>query len=122
MTRINCGIHPSELPDKLLLTEHREITRIPNAITSGKAKIKDIPKVFSLNTGHVKFFYDKQFYLFKRYLVLFSYCIGRGFEVQDKQDCWEGIPKSLWNDYKPRKQDREIILNRIVNEKGFKLR
>ncbi len=41
MTRINVGINPEELPDKLLLAEHREITRITNTIKSGKAIIED---------------------------------------------------------------------------------
>lgn len=56
MTRINVAILPSELPDKLLLSELREIKRIPNMINSGRAKIENIPEKFRLGEGHVRFF------------------------------------------------------------------
>jgi hypothetical protein len=32
MTRINVGVHPSELSTKHLIAEHREIKRIPNNV------------------------------------------------------------------------------------------
>ena len=32
MTRINSGIVPQHLADKMLLAEHRELPRIPSAI------------------------------------------------------------------------------------------
>ena len=63
MTRINVGILPSELTDKHLLAEHREIKRIPNCIVKGKYNMNGIPDKFKLGTGHVKFFYNKLFYL-----------------------------------------------------------
>lgn len=46
MTRINCGIPPSELTNKHLLAEHREIKRIPNAIAKGKFSMTNQPKEF----------------------------------------------------------------------------
>ena len=56
MTRINCGISPDELPDKILLAELREIKRIPNAIQKGRYSLDGIPDQFKLGTGHVKLF------------------------------------------------------------------
>jgi hypothetical protein len=56
MTRINLGICPRRLPRVALLAEHREITRIPNAVRSGRASIRNIPSRFTLGTGHVRFF------------------------------------------------------------------
>lgn len=120
LTRINAGIMPEELPSKLLLAEHREIKRIPNMIASGKAKITNIPKNFSLGTGHVKFFYDKQSYLFSRYRSLYDECLKRQFNIQNYSECWLSIPKNLLNDWMPSASDRQIIVERIES-KGFSL-
>ena len=113
MTRINVGVHPSELSNKHLLAEHREIKRIPNCVKSGKAKVENIPTVFSLGQGHVKFFYNKLGYLKDRYADIYKECLHRGFNVQNYIDAWVGIPLDLMGQYKPSSTDREIILQRI---------
>ncbi len=59
MTRINSGINPIQLVDPHLFAEYRELKRIPNTIKSGRAIVKDIPKQFTLGTGHVKWFYPR---------------------------------------------------------------
>ena len=115
MTRINCGVQPSELTRQHLLAEAREIKRIPNAVKSGKAKVKNIPETFRLGTGHVKFFYDKLGYLLNRYKQIHKECKSRGYNVQDFSSAWSGVPKVYMNDYKPSKKDREIVLRRIKN-------
>lgn len=122
MTRINVGIHPYELPNKLLLAEHREITRIPNAIRSGKINLDNLPTQFTLGKGHVRFFYNKLEYLRKRYGALLKKCKQRGFQVTDKTnsfDCCTEYPH-LFQDYQEQPQDRQIIIDRIKS-KGFKL-
>ena len=66
-----------------MLAEHRELTRIPNTILSGKAKVDvlKIPKDYTLGAGHVRFFYDKLEFLHNRYNQLHNECINRGFKV-----------------------------------------
>lgn len=113
MTRINCGIPPAELTDKHLLAEHREIKRIPNTVVSGKAKIENIPDKFCLGKGHVKFFYDKQKYLLKRYLEIYTECKLRGFNVQSFAEAWIGVPRNLLNDYSPTARDQYMVRLRI---------
>lgn len=113
MTRINCGISPSKLCDKHLLAEHRELIRIPNTIKSGKAKIENIPNQFKLGQGHVKFFYNKNLYLQKRYKNLYVECVNRGFVVKNYLEVFDDIPPNLFNDYKPTLRDIEIIQERI---------
>lgn len=114
MTRISATIHPSELCDKMLIAEHREIVRIPNAIKSGKAVIKDIPENFRLGAGHVKFFYDKIGYLFVRYIELYEECIARGFNVQNFDNAFSDIPDELFNGWVPDTRIvRPIIVERI---------
>lgn len=118
VTRINVAVLPKELPDKLLLAEHREITRIPNAVKSGRAVIKSIPDRFTLGQGHVKFFYNKLLYLKKRYESLYEQCIHRGFKVMDKSSAFIDIPIHLFNDYEETIEDRNIIIQRIES-RGF---
>lgn len=114
MTRINVGIPTEELTDKHLLAEHREITRVPNAIRSGRYSMKNQPLYFKLNEGHVKFFYDKLFYLKSRYQKLYEECISRGFKVTNKIDAYEDLPDELMNDYEPTDRDRAIVRERIT--------
>lgn len=116
MTRINVGYPVEKLTDKHLLAEHREIKRIPNTIKSGKAKIEDIPDQFCLGKGHVKFFYNKLYYLRVRYWEIYNECIRRGFKVQHYGNAWIGTPHELWGDYTPTKTDCKLIEERIKSK------
>jgi deoxyribonuclease (pyrimidine dimer) len=118
MTRINT-IPPKELCDRHLMAEIREITRIPNTIKSGKAKIERIPNTFRLGSGHVKFFYDKIGYLKQRYKHLHSECLYRGFNVQDNSGSFKGIPIELMNDWTPTQESVFLIKERL--EEKFKV-
>jgi len=118
MTRINVGIDPEELPIKLLLAEHREIKRIPNCIKSGRYNLENIPEKFTLNTGHVKFFYKRIGYLKKRYQKIHQECLARNFEVTDFSESFENIPESFMGDYEETQEDRQLLLKRI-RSKGF---
>lgn len=113
MTRINCGIHPSELTDKHLLAEHREIKRIPNAIKNGRFNLKGQPNKFKLGTGHVKFFYDKCGYLKKRYESLYRECVNRGMNVTYFGNAWADLPINMMKNYKPTNEDARIVRIRI---------
>ena len=74
MTRINI-IEPSELTDQHLIAEYREIFMVGGSLRrtlkskSGYMESK-VPKKFTLNNGHVYFFYNKGKYLHNRYLQL----------------------------------------------------
>ena len=120
MTRINVGIKPKELPNKLLLAEHREIKRIPNMVRLGRTNMQNIPTQFTLGTGHVKFFYNKLGYIKKRYIEIYLECISRSLNVTYYGDSFDGIPENLMNDYEETLNDRLILLERI-HSKGFKL-
>jgi hypothetical protein len=113
MTRINVAIEPIELTTKHLVAEHREIKRIPNCVSKGKYSMKGQPPIFTLGTGHVKFFYDKLNYLKNRYESLYAECIKRGINVQYYGGAWDNVPKELMGDYSPTQRDRELLLERI---------
>jgi len=117
MTRINVGVGPRELPDKMLLAEHREITRIPNAIKKGRTKNFDnLPPTFCLGTGHVRFFYDKLRYLAIRYSAIHAECRRRGFNVTDKTTAFHSLPAQLMGNYIPTETDRALIVARIESK------
>ena len=113
MTRINVGINPKKLTDKHLLAEHREIKRIPNMVKSGKAKMDNIPDTFTLGKGHVKFFYNKLGYLYRRYAKIHNECKRRGFNVTDYSQAWDNISVAYYNDLKCTPEAKALILERI---------
>lgn len=118
MTRINI-IDPSLLLDSHLLAELREITRIPNAIISGKAKIdfKAIPERYTLGRGHVIFWYDKLGYIRARYEQLYKEAKKRGFNVTYKDIDYSQLSAihqvALMNDYIPTKEAQLLNIERI---------
>lgn len=113
MTRINCGIPVEELSDKHLLSEAREIKRVPNAVAKGKCNLNNLPKEFKMGVGHVRFFYDKLLYLLNRYKQLHAECLKRGFKVQDWSSAWDNVPGELMNDYQPTEKDVQLVRERI---------
>lgn len=120
MTRVNAGIHPSELCDKHLIAEHREIKRIPNIVRSGKADLSSIPTEFTLGKGHVKFFYDKLMYLKKRYMEIYKESKRRGFKVTWYGDSFDALPADLCNDWDD-SSARSLLAERI-NSKLLKMK
>jgi deoxyribonuclease (pyrimidine dimer) len=113
MTRINVGYPVSNLTNKHLIAEHREIKRIPNVVSKGRYRLDTAPKEFKLGIGHVSFFYTRLGYLKKRYIELYNECKRRGFNVQNYEDCWDGIPPELMGDYTPTEQAIQLITERI---------
>lgn len=115
MTRINSNICPTRLIDQHLLAEYNEITRLT---TINFSKTHKIPESFRLGTGHVKFFYDKQKFLHKRYLSLREELISRGFKLStNHEERWLEIEKShpaFYNDYQFIKEESELSMIRIL--------
>ena len=119
MTRINL-ISPSELSDQHLIAEYREIFMVGSSLQrSIKSKNwgttkKNQPKQFTLNKGHVKFFYNKGKYLHKRYLLLISEMKARGMNPDPNRKFKKGQwPEELYNDWNPNESDIKIIRTRI---------
>ena len=119
MTRINL-VDPSELSDQHLVAEYREIFMVGSSLQrSLKSKnwektLANIPKKYTLNKGHVTFFYNKGKYLYKRYEVLIEEMKNRGMnpdsERKFKTEQW---PDELFNDWEPEPDDYKVIRARI---------
>lgn len=119
MTRINT-IEPSDLTNEWLLSEHRELLRIPNKIISGKTKLsKDrIPSSFRMGTGHELFFLDKLQWLHKRHDALTDECIKRGINLNlshrfDYAELPMAAKLYFYNDWTPSQADHGILIERL---------
>ena len=119
MTRINI-IPVEELFDQHLIAEYREITMIPAALkrTLKSKKGLDVSRInskYTLNKGHVYFFYNKGQYLHKRYLDLISEMKKRGFSPSDNRTFPDKIfiNNNLYNDWMPDRDDLLLIRKRI---------
>ena len=122
MTRINI-ISPSELTDQHLIAEYREIFMVAGSLKrtliskSGFVESK-VPKNYTLNNGHVYFFYNKGKYLYKRYNLIIKEMKSRGFKPDENRIFPKDIfiMNNLFNDWEPNQGDIKIIRKRI-NEK-----
>ena len=118
MTRINAGIDPRSLCDQHLLAEHREMKRIPNCVSSGRANLDNVPDSFRLGPGHVSFFYDKLGYLETRYKAVRDECLDRGFNISDYSEAWDHVPDGLFRGWEPSVEDRRLVQERIEARLG----
>ena len=119
MTRINI-VPLQELADQHLVAEYREMFMVGSALQRTLASknrdksLSSIPEKFTLNTGHVKFFYNKGEYLHKRYDAIVEEMKRRGMnpdpERKFKREQW---PDELYNDWDPDEQELEIVRQRI---------
>ena len=118
MTRINL-VDPQELYDQHLVAEYRELfmvgSSLQRSLRSPKWSVDRIPVKFTLNKGHVSFFYNKGLYLYKRYLALIEEMVKRNMspdpERTFKREQW---PDELFLDWTPSEEDKEIVRARIA--------
>lgn len=119
MTRINT-IPPQQLMDQHLMAEFREIRHIGGSLqrslkNNNLNEVKSrIPKAYTLNTGHVTFFYDKGLYLSNRFQLIKDELLKRGFNInKDTEFNLHLFPDGFKNDYIPTDSAIQINLDRI---------
>lgn len=127
--RVNV-IHPMFLSDQHLVAEYREVKMGPKALSRSLGSLKGVDKkkispVYTLNTGHTYFFYDKNTFLEKRLAQLVEEMQFRGFQTNHLElldDGYDYHPKTFdsewWNDWIPTVEAATINLERI-NERFF---
>lgn len=120
MTRINANIHPSTLHRRHLVAELREITMVPAALKRAlRTKTKDailasIPEKFTLNAGHVKFFYDKQTFLFYRFKHLSTEMRKRGYYAdQCRMQAFFNFDSEFNKNWEATPEDNALVQERI---------
>ena len=125
MTRINI-IPVSELADQHLIAEYREITMVPAALKRTlRSKVglrkEKISKRYTLNTGHVYFFYDKGLYLNNRYQEIITEMKLRGFNPDPNRKFPKHVfPSHLYNDWMPSLDEQRIVRKRIEEKIAMK--
>jgi len=113
-----------------LYAEYREIRHVPASLKRSlksrglQGVLKAIPKEFTLNTGHVMFFYNRGAYLSKRFDELRSELIKRGYNIPDdvvfdSEGIFEQHP-CLQQDYLPDDKAYAIIRQRIAEKLAMK--
>lgn len=83
MTRINV-IDPTQLTDQHLMAEYRELPMVMGSLRRSLVAKNGLPAIgsnYTLNSGHVKFFYNKGGWLKKRYYALVMELLERGFNL-----------------------------------------
>ena len=122
MTRINI-LNPIHLTDQHLIAEYRELFMVGSALQRSlkspnwEKNKKTWPEEFTLNSGHVKFFYNKGKYLHKRYKQLIKEMKDRGMKPDpDRRFKREQWPNDLYKDWEPTMKD-EIIVKERIEEK-----
>ena len=120
MTRINADIDPRELTRRHLVAELREITMVCTSLdrslkSRGLAGVrKMIPSKFTLNGGHVSFFYDKLGFLQKRFLRLADEMERRGYTPnRERISYFDGYERCLYKDWHATEDDNNIVRERI---------
>lgn len=114
-----------DLTDQHLFAEWREIKHVPAALKRRlinhdvSSTLKAIPAFFTLNTGHVTFFYDKMAFLSARYDALTEELQKRAYSL-NTEDCsgfskWlDGIPQEFKQKaYTPCNEAVQISRDRI---------
>lgn len=119
MTRINL-VPTEELADQHLVAEYRELfmvgSSLQRSLRSPRWDInkKTWPEEFTLNGGHVKFFYNKGKYLHNRYKQLIVEMKKRGMSPDpDRRFKREQWPDDLYLDWTPSDKDLLLIRQRI---------
>ena len=125
MTRINI-IPTSELTDQHLIAEYREITMVPGSLKRTlKSKVglrrERISEQYTLNAGHVYFFYDKGRYLNNRYDEIVQEMKDRGFNPDpNRKFPKEVFPAELYNDWMPTLEEQKVVRQRISEKIAMK--
>lgn len=121
MTRINSDLDPSILMDQHLMAEYREL---PMVFASLKRSLKtksvrevldSIPPRFTLNSGHVTFFYDKLLFLHNRYQRLVDHLHQRGYSLDPDRSMYDykDFPVEFHNDWVATRDDNLVVATRI---------
>ena len=120
MTRINSDLDPKTLKRMHLVAELREITMVPAALrrslkTRAPADIlKGIPKQFTLNKGHVTFFYDKIAFLHRRFDRLALEMERRGYHPDwSRNTAFDGFNSTWYGDWESTPEADAIVTERI---------
>lgn len=120
MTRINSDLDPRLLKRMHLVAELREITMVPASLRRSlrtktkEAVLKSVPANFTLNKGHVTFFYNKLNFLRDRFEGLINEMWRRGYTPDATRiQAFNGFDEEFYGDWTATEADNAIVQERI---------
>lgn len=104
------------------MAEYRELPMVNAALSrslSSKSGIRHdlIPKYYTLNRGHVMFFYNKGSWLYDRYMKLITALRDRGYEINpdSRVVLWDHFKDNgLFNSWEPDEAAHRINVERLI--------
>lgn len=129
MTRINL-VPVTELADQHLMAEYRELPMVPASLrrtlnSKMGFQIKRVSIPYTLNAGHVYFFFNKGQFLLNRWHLLIDELRRRNFNIDPesrdvKWDMFDQVEQRVWV---PTEADitlsRERIRTRLAQRPGW---
>lgn len=122
MTRINC-IPVTELSDKHLVAEYRELPRVFGLVTKAiqRGERPDDPRnptEYTLGKGHVRFFYPRLGYCERRFQALAQEMVRRGMKPQYGHvlRSWENVTRGFYEDWTPTPAAQALNRQRIADK------
>ena len=111
--------YPRDEKDKKIF--NTKVNKV-NKIFKDTDVVSKVPKKFTLNSGHVYFFYNKGAYLHRRYHELIDEMIRRGFEPDPMRvfPMKVFVENGLYKDWIPHVEDYKIIRQRIKEKIAMK--
>lgn len=121
MTRINV-VPVTELTDQHLMAEYRELPMVPAAARRSNPANHKPTNVYTLNKGHVMFFYNKKKYLLNRWLDLIAELYDRGFNIDPAARTvhWPALDKFPQVDWQPDAHAVSVNKQRLEERIGQK--
>jgi len=127
MTRINSDIDPKQLMDQHLMAEYRELPMVLSSLRrslrtqSEREILKKIPPRFTLNKGHVLFFYNKLTFLKDRYTRIVDELLNRGYTLDQARTLdLNNIPSTFFNNWTATAADNAVLEQRIREKIAMK--
>lgn len=122
VTRINV-VPISELTDNFILAEYFELPRLYPLIRKAIQKNdRDLPDTYRLGSGHMRFFYNKLAYLYRRHRQLRDEGVRRGLQLRVDPDVNPSFLDPLvfvhddafwWQNYMPTQEAIQLNRDRL---------
>ena len=114
MTRINV-VPVTELTDQHLMAEYRELPMVMTSACRSSPSNYIASTRYTLNKGHVSFFYNKKQYLLNRWLDLIAELHDRGFNInpESRRVLWNELNKFPQTEWQPSDNDLKVNRERI---------
>ena len=126
MTRINT-IDVNLLSDQHLMAEYRELPMVHGSLrrtlkSANGFQLSKVSPVYTLNAGHVYFWYNKKKFLFDRFNQLINELTFRNYQLNPHQRNidWNVFDSVLQIDWKPTIKDYAVNLERIIERINLK--